>query len=195
MFLRYSLYGMLGPLESRHLFSFMPAFRFLDLGQTICVAYATYTTTVTFFGLPKVGDESVRIPTWPLVFLFSCFTEFIVRVSYYSSTITNNYETPYQIIFIRRIQKFAGNQELPVICYLLTGVTFCCGVWISIEVFRAQSFSGLMQTWSWLVISTLVGIVVADSLIAATLTYHLKHSQKSLERWGTRTTWSIHLAG
>jgi hypothetical protein len=93
------------------------------------------------------------------------------------------YETfPFQIVFIKRIMEFSGSRYIPVLCYLLATVTCAGGLWVCIVAFQAKTLSELVGECRWLYTATLSGIMSSDLLIAATLCYYLKRSQRWLGR-------------
>ncbi|KAF9465544.1 hypothetical protein BDZ94DRAFT_1253373 [Collybia nuda] len=137
----------------------------LDLGQTICVAHTTYTATITWLANPRSVDELINVRSMPLAILFSILAEFAVRV-----------------VFIERIRAFSGGRVVVALCYTASGLTLIGGIMIFAAAWASTTLSSLLLKWDWLLTATFSGIVVADCLIAATLSYYLKQSARWLER-------------
>jgi hypothetical protein len=167
---------------------FMPrVYRCLDLGQTICITHATYVATITWYGHASHIDSLITIPSMPLSVLFSSLVEIAVRVSLMrchipteSTRLMKGFE--FQVVFIKRLMEFSGSRYAPGLCYILATATFGGGIWLCVVAFQAKTTSGLVGEFKWLYIAAMSGIVISDMLIAATLCYYLRRSQRWLGR-------------
>jgi len=156
------LYYRQYPNDSRLMRSFVFLLFLLDTTHLVLITIEVYGKLITNFNNP---DALLR-PSWAMILQIDCNGLIGLLV---------------QCFFARRVKIMSRSVILPVVIVIFGCITFGLGVYLTIETFLLEYYSGALK-FVWLIATGMGSAAAADVIIAAALCYCLSKSRTGFAR-------------